>query len=246
MEMPLRNFVVWYFRRALPAALWLPLWLLPSSSLPQSPAQSHSAESGFVTRLKAALLLETLNAELLSHASATATLAGWCATYNLAEAPKIVAERALNVDKTPTAEQRRELRVTRSDAVRYRRVKLLCGLRVLSEADNWYVPARLTPEMNKLLDGTDTPFGTVVKSLDFRRQTISAKILFPFLPQGWETMPPSRIDDMGEPCLPDRLLEHRALLTLPDGTPFSEVVETYTGGVLSMPSLALHQRCSNP
>jgi len=66
MELPLRNFVVWYFRRALPAALWLPLWLIPSSSLPQSPPQSHSAESGFVARLKAALLLETLNAELLS------------------------------------------------------------------------------------------------------------------------------------------------------------------------------------
>src|SRR5579862_3417486 len=108
----------------------------------------------------------------------------WCATYSLAEAPKIVAERALNVDETPTAEQRRELRVTRSDTVRYRRVKLLCGMRVLSEADNWYVPARLTSEMNKLLDGPDTPFGTVVKSLDFRRHTISAKILFPLSSAG--------------------------------------------------------------
>jgi hypothetical protein len=192
------------------------------------------------------LLLETLNAQLLSHASATSTLEGWCATYNLAEVPKIVAERVLNVDKTPTGEQRRELRVTRSDAVRYRRVKLLCGTRVLSEADNWYVPARLTAEMNKLLDSTDAQFGTVVKSLDFQRHTISARILSPFLPQGWETMSPSRTNDMGEPCLPDRLLEHRALLTLPGGTPFSEVVETYSGSVLSMSTLALHQLCSNP
>lgn len=246
MELPLRNFVVWYLRRVLLAAFWLPLWLLPSSGLPQSPPETHSAESGFVTRLKAALLLETLNAELLSHASATSTLEGWCATYSLAEAPKILAERVLNADKGPTGEQRRELRVTLSDTVRYRRVKLVCGTRVLSEADNWYVPSRLTPEMNKLLDSTATPFGTVVKRLDFQRHTISAKILSPFLPQGWETMSPSRIDDMGEPCLPDRLLEHRALLTLPDGTPFSEVVETYTGSVLSMATLALHQPCSNP
>jgi hypothetical protein len=29
--------------------------------------------------------------------------------------------------------------------------------------------------------------------------------------------------------IPDAVLEHRAVLTLPDGTPFSEVVETYTG-----------------
>jgi hypothetical protein len=28
-------------------------------------------------------------------------------------------------------------------------------------------------------------------------------------------------------------LEHRAVLTLPDGTPFSEVVETYTDKVLA-------------
>jgi hypothetical protein len=35
--------------------------------------------------------------------------------------------------------------------------------------------------------------------------------------------------------IPPRLLEHRAVLTLPDGTPFSEVVETYTDNVLAFP-----------
>jgi hypothetical protein len=29
------------------------------------------------------------------------------------------------------------------------------------------------------------------------------------------------------------VLQHRALLSLPDGTPISEVVETYTGNVLA-------------
>jgi hypothetical protein len=29
------------------------------------------------------------------------------------------------------------------------------------EADNWYVPSRLTPDINKTLDMTDTPFGIV-------------------------------------------------------------------------------------
>ena len=125
-------------------------------------------------------------------------------------------------------------------------MKLLCGTLVLSEADNWYVPGRLTPEMNRVLDSSDTPFGRVVKSLDFQRHTLSAKVLSPLLPQGWEPMPPARIEDIGEPCLPAKLLEHRALLTLPDGTPFSEVVETYTGSVLSMPALGLHHSCSNP
>jgi hypothetical protein len=224
----------------------LPLWSHPTSGLSQSPPGRHAAESGLVMRLEAALLLETLNASLLSRASATSTLEGWCATYGLAAPPKILAERVPNVSKEPTDEQRRDLRVTQTDTVRYRRVKLLCGPLVLSEADNWYVPGRLTAAMNKVLDTSDTPFGLVAKSLDFQRRTLSVTVLSPLLPQGCETMPPARIEDMGEPCLPARVLEHRALLTLPDGTPLSEVVETYTGNALSMPALGLHHLCWNP
>jgi hypothetical protein len=114
---------------------------------------------------------------------------------------------------------------------------------VLSEAENWYVPGRLTAQMNTSLDTTDAPFGRVVKSLDFRRHTISATVLSPFLPPGWETMPPARIERMSPPCLPAYLLQHRAILTLPDGTAFSEVVETYTGNVLSFPAVGLTHRC---
>jgi hypothetical protein len=40
------------------------------------------------------------------------------------------------------------------------------------------------------------------------------------------------------------VLEHRAVLTLPDGKPFSEVVETYTGNVLAIPVRQLRRRCS--
>ena len=36
----------------------------------------------------------------------------------------------------------------------------------------------------------------------------------------------------GSLTLPAELLQHRAVLTLPDGTPFSEVVETYTARCL--------------
>ena len=35
--------------------------------------------------------------------------------------------------------------------------------------------------------------------------------------------------------IPHAVLEHRAVLSLPDGTPFSEVVETYTREVLAFP-----------
>ena len=107
---------------------------------------------------------------------------------------------------------------------------------VLSEADNWYVPGRLTPEMNRLLDSTDMPFGKVVQALHFRRHTLSARLLWLPLPEGWEmntAEPGSGAPDL---TVPPQVLEHRAVLLLPDGTPLSEVVETYTANVLAFPA----------
>ncbi|HEV7480866.1 MAG TPA: hypothetical protein VGO05_11380, partial [Roseiarcus sp.] len=118
----------------------------------------------------------------------------------------------------------------------YRRVRLKCGDHVLSEADNWYVPARLTPEMNHVLETTDTPFGKAVAALHFRRHTLSADLLWRPLPRGWEmgaTPAPQEADAL---MIPDHVLEHRAVLSTPDGEPFSEVVETYTSEVLAFPS----------
>jgi len=44
----------------------------------------------------------------------------------------------------------------------------------------------------------------------------------------------TRIPEQHEPrlAIPHAVLEHRAVLTLPNGTPFSQVVETYTSEVL--------------
>ena len=39
----------------------------------------------------------------------------------------------------------------------------------------------------------------------------------------------------GALAVPEHVLEHRAILSLPDGEPFSEVIETYTGAVLAFP-----------
>jgi hypothetical protein len=199
-----------------------------------SPAQSTNWTGSFAARVEALAVLQTLNADLLSHDSATLTLERWCDGHRLASPPHIVALRVPGVDKPPTPEQRRELGITPTDPVRYRRVKLMCGALVLSEADNWYVPGRLTPEMNKLLDTTDSPFGVVVRALHFQRHTLSATLLWLPLPAGWE-MNPSARDLVADQPMPSKLLEHRAVLTLPDGTPFSEVVETYTDNVLAFP-----------
>src|SRR3954465_13099621 len=133
-------------------------------------------QESFTARLEALALLETLNAELLSHDSATLTLDHWCAAHQLASPPRIVAERVNGVDQAPTDEQRQLLGVSATEPIRCRRVRLTCGDHVLSEADNWYVPARLTPEMNRLLDETDTPFGRAVQALRPFRQTLAVEI----------------------------------------------------------------------
>jgi hypothetical protein len=201
-------------------------------------ANAPSWQDNFTTRLEVLALLETLNADLLSHDSATLTLDRWCAVHRLASPARIVAELVHGVDKAPTEEQRRLLDVGATEPVRYRRVKLACGDHVLSEADNWYVPARLTPEMNRALDTTDIAFGRAVLALDFRRRTLSAKLLWSPLPKGWEmgvSLPKEGSETLQ---IPHDVIEHRAVLTLPNGTAFSEVIETYTSDVLAFPQPA--------
>lgn len=195
----------------------------------------------YVTRLEALALLQTLNADLLSNDSATLTLDRWCSTHKLADPARIIAERVVGPDEAPTPEQRRILSVAAGEPVRFRRVRLKCGDHVLSEAQNWYVPSRLTPDMNKILDETDTAFGRVVKPLDFRRRTLSAKLLWSPLPPDWEmraandNTPPAGATSDGTLNIPHQVLQHRAVLTLPDGTPISQVTETYTSDVLAFP-----------
>jgi hypothetical protein len=188
-----------------------------------------------VGRLQALALLESLNADLLAHDSATLTIERWCADHRLADPARIVAERVSDAAKPASAELREALDVKPGEPLGYRRVRLKCGDHVLSEADNWYVPARLTPEMNRALETTDTPFGKAVAALHFRRHTLSADLLWRPLPKGWEIGATPVPQEAGALTIPDHVLEHRAVLSTPDGEPFSEVVETYTGEVLAFP-----------
>lgn len=177
-----------------------------------------------VAVLRAAALVHMLNAELLGNPSATLTLDRWCADHHLAPpGSKIVAERVRGSDKPADGAVRALLHVGPNEPVAYRRVRLTCGARVLSEADNWYVPALLTPEMNRTLDTTDTSFGRVVAPLRFQRETLSAKLLL-------DRQSAGRL-----PALPPFVLQHRAVLELPDGRPFSALVESYTAEVLAGP-----------
>lgn len=188
-----------------------------------------------LSRTQALAELQTLNAELLSHPSATLTLEQWCGAHHLSPDAHIVAHRVHGADKPLPDGARTLLGIGPDEPVRYRRVALSCGDVVLSDADNWYVPSRLTAAMNQQLDSSDVPFGKVVQPLHFRRQTLSADLLWSPLPQGWDagaSLPSASNTPL---AIPDHVLQHRAVLYTADNQPFSLVVESYTGRVLTHP-----------
>jgi chorismate-pyruvate lyase len=188
----------------------------------------------FESRVEVLALLQSANSGVLGSSSATRTLESWCGEHHMAADPKIVAVRVSGAMKAPSPEQLQRLGIHAETEVRYRHVELRCGAHVLSEADNWYVPARLTAEMNAQLDTTDTPFGKVVRPLDPYRRTIAVTTLWSPLPHGWEQQPrPHRARHPHALTIPRDVFQHRALLYTAAGVPFAEVVETYRGELLA-------------
>ena len=148
--------------------------------------------------------LGAAEAAIISGASASQVLGKWCKDQGL---PPLIARRAPDATKAPDRSVLSALHVRQSADLRYRRVSLACGRTVLSRADNWYAPERLSAGMNRRLDSTDEPFGEVVSELGFHRTTLSV----------------TRRRD----------LEIRAVLAKSDGAPFSYVIETYAASAPS-------------
>lgn len=148
-----------------------------------------------------------LNAALLAGESATAVLQRICDERNAGP----VQARALanRRDRRPPGWVRQALKPGRTEPVQYRRVELGCGGEVLSRAENWYLPARLTPAMNRELATRQTPFGRVVAPLGFHREILSVRF------RG-----------------PSAVLRHRAVLIARDGRRFSVVDEAYASAAL--------------
>jgi chorismate-pyruvate lyase len=187
----------------------------------------------FVGRLEVFALMEQLNGELLASRSATTTLEAWCGDHRMAEPARIVAIRNHDAKAPLDADGRSALDVSAVEPVRYRRVQLACGAHVLSEAENWYVPSRLTAAMNRMLETTDTPFGRAVQDLHPSRQTLSADRLWSPLPKHWD-MGSGQIEDTHAALtIPRALFRHRAVLFDSRHRPIAMVIETYTGEVLN-------------
>jgi hypothetical protein len=205
--------------------------LLAATSLAPAGAAAEGSQAHYVQRLRMLAQLQTLNSDLLSQASATAVLQALCDRREPG-APRIRARRVEAADNAQAASTaRRQLGAAANEPIRLRRVELMCGEAVLSRADNWYLPDRLTQQMNSMLSTTETPFGVVVAPLAFQRRTLSSRLLFNPLPPGWEARAELSFEAPATP--PPQVLQHRAVLQTPDGRPFSLLVETYTDRVLT-------------
>jgi hypothetical protein len=199
---------------------------------PRAQAPSTAWPDTFVSRLQALVLMQTLNADILASRSATESLEKWCRDHQLARTSAITARVVRGVDQPPSAAQRQRLQIGDGEEVKYRRVQLRCGDRVLSEAENWYVPGRLSAEANWALDTTATPFGTVVRSLEPYRRTFDVTLLWRPLPADWTIQSPAASAAGGALAIPDALFEHRAVLYTREHIPFAEVHEVYQREIL--------------
>lgn len=154
--------------------------------------------------------LTRFESTLASRDSATQALGEWCATRGLADPPVVRALADRSAHEAPPPSVRSALGVDATERVAFRHVRLACGETVLSDAKNWYVPARLAEDMNRTLETTDVPFGKVVSSLGFHRERLA-----------------SRRGRAAE-CPAGTVLSHTAVLRLADGRAISLVVECYT------------------
>lgn len=199
-------------------------------------SQVQNWPGDYAGRLTVYALTERLDSDLLASRSATRTLEAWCARHRMADPARLVATPAAGAVNPATGEIRAALDVGPDEPLRYRRVALSCGGHVLSEAENWYVPARLTAAMNRTLDTTDTPFGRVVGPLAPSRQTLSVERLWSPLPPDWDSKPePPPAGDQGALAIPAFLFRHRAVVYDGAHRPIAYVIESYTGELLDFP-----------
>lgn len=223
---------------------------LPAPDCPQSPSSSGCRTASclwdygewmsptpsqwpdtYVARLQALALLQTLHAQILASTSATRALETWCRAHRLAHEPKIVIERLPSRPARWEPEHQRWLSPSPEETVTHRKVRLRCGRRILAEADNWYVPNRLTPEINRVLETTDTPFGTAITSLDPYRRTTAVELMWSPLPTWWDDTT-EELPDGPTLTIPESLFQHRAVIYASARIPISFVEETYKRSLL--------------
>ncbi len=168
-----------------------------------------------------------LSDHLLQAASATRALHTWCAARSLSAGPITVVKQALAQPPYPDDDLLDELRPERHERIAYRRVRLVRGPLVLSEADNWFVPDRLPPQVREVLETTDVPFGTAIAQLQPSRRTYFVR--FAELSAVTETGAGDRLFGLS-PAM--TILEHKAVVLDRNRRPLSVVAERYRAALL--------------
>lgn len=194
-------------------------WATPGLILVTAPLLART--DGFVVpdaaaRARAEAQLTQIDSAIRSADSATLTLEKWCAANHMADPPRVIVRKGRGSAMAANATERQQLRVSATEPLVYRRVLLMCGDHILSEAENWYVPSRLTPEMNEALKGSE-PFGKVVQPLMPTRQALGSERL-------WA---PLKANDWTLARCSQPAFSHRALVLDGKGQPLALVTESY-------------------
>jgi len=177
---------------------------------------------------EAAALVRELSDHLLHASTATEALHAWCAARGLSAGPITAVKQHLDRPRYADDDVLDELRPARHERIAYRCVQLVRGLVVLSEADNWFIPERLPPEVRSALEATDMPFGAAIARLRPSRRTYFVR--YP------ELSTASEAGTSGCPAglLPSMpILEHKAVVLDRNRQPLSVVSERYCAALLS-------------
>jgi hypothetical protein len=108
-----------------------------------------------------------LAACIARHATATQALQHWCETRLQGPPASIEARLLISGVAPPSAAP--ALAAGTHETLRHRRVQLTWNGIILSDADNWYLPARLPPLMRAAVHSGGVPFGALIRPLLPRR-----------------------------------------------------------------------------
>jgi hypothetical protein len=162
-------------------------------------------------------LIQDLSTRLISGATATETLLAWCDEHGLADGPITVEIRQRFSPAVVPDDVLPALNLDPCEAISYRHIQLMRGSLPLAAAENWFVPQRLTADMNEALIRTNVPFGRVVAPLHPFRRTLAAH-----LPSHTET-----------------ILVHKAVILSSAGAALACVKESYSLDLVSFASAPL-------
>ncbi len=169
-------------------------------------------------------LIQELSRRLCKTPTATATLFGWCEEHRLSSGP-VTALCRHRCHPTATARDViAELNPLPRESIAYRSVQLVRGGLPLVDAENWFIPHRLTPGMREALEATDVPFGEVIAPLNPTRRTLSVRTRD--LPGG---SPLSHLLERqrAERQYPDAILSIDAIVISGSGLPLAYVRENF-------------------